>query len=197
MPDVFRVCVLLNVGVPAMVPENVPPLHVYPESVPALANVARGPNRVPFVLVQVAAFDPLVVQSPESSDAVKGAPPLTSPARLLSFNDVNVPAVKVPAAAAVPPMAGGEAKYVLNPVPDTVELAERVVNAPLFGVPLPMVPGTVHVEPRSCEELITPLPDVFSVDPVPTLNVPVVIVPVPGTSEDQLLEAVPEHDPQT
>ena len=37
-------------------------------------------------------------------------------------------------------MAGGEAKYVLNPVPLTVELAESVVNAPVFAVVAPTVP---------------------------------------------------------
>ena len=44
------------------------------------------------------------------------------------------------AAAAVPPMAGGEARYVLKPVPLTVEDAESVVNAPVFAVVAPTVP---------------------------------------------------------
>ena len=43
---------------------------------------------------------------------------------------VLVSVVNVPAAAAVPPMAGGLARYVLNPVPETVLLALNVVNAP-------------------------------------------------------------------
>jgi len=48
--------------------------------------------------------------------------------------------VKVPAAGAVPPIAGGDARYVENPVPDTVLDADRVVNAPAAGVPPPMAP---------------------------------------------------------
>jgi hypothetical protein len=48
--------------------------------------------------------------------------------------------VNEPAAAAVPPIAGGDARYVLNPVPLTVELADRVVNAPVFAVVAPTVP---------------------------------------------------------
>ena len=43
---------------------------------------------------------------------------------------LNVPVVNEPAAGAVPPIAGGEARYVLKPEPLTVELADRVVNAP-------------------------------------------------------------------
>jgi hypothetical protein len=46
-------------------------------------------------------------------------------------------AVNVPAAAAVPPMAGGLAKYVLNPVPETVLDADSVVNAPVLAVVAP------------------------------------------------------------
>ena len=37
-------------------------------------------------------------------------------------------------------MAGGEAKYVLKPVPETVLEADSVVNAPVFGVVAPTVP---------------------------------------------------------
>ena len=48
--------------------------------------------------------------------------------------------VNAPAAAAVPPIAGGEARYVLKPVPLTVEEAESVVNAPVFAVVAPTVP---------------------------------------------------------
>ena len=39
----------------------------------------------------------------------------------------------------VPPIAGGDAKYVLNPVPDTVEDALSVVNAPAEAVVTPTV----------------------------------------------------------
>ena len=63
---------------------------------------------------------------------------------------VLVKLVNVPAAAAVPPIAGGLAKYVLNPVPDTVLLALSVVNAPVLAVVAPtdmllIVPTPVDV----------------------------------------------------
>jgi hypothetical protein len=48
--------------------------------------------------------------------------------------------VNVPAAAAVPPIAGGDARYVENPVPLTVDEAARVVNDPVAGVVAPTVP---------------------------------------------------------
>jgi hypothetical protein len=48
--------------------------------------------------------------------------------------------VNVPAAGVVPPIAGGDARYVLKPVPLTVELAESVVNAPVDAVVAPTVP---------------------------------------------------------
>jgi hypothetical protein len=43
------------------------------------------------------------------------------------------------AAAAVPPIAGGDARYVLNPEPETVEDALSVVNAPAAAVVAPTV----------------------------------------------------------
>ena len=46
--------------------------------------------------------------------------------------------VNEPAAAAVPPMAGGDAKYVEKPVPLTVLDAARVVNAPVEVVVAPI-----------------------------------------------------------
>jgi hypothetical protein len=49
--------------------------------------------------------------------------------------------VKLPAAGAVPPIAGGLARYVEKPVPDTVLLADSVVNAPVFGAVPPMGGG--------------------------------------------------------
>jgi hypothetical protein len=52
---------------------------------------------------------------------------------VVAVNDVNVPA-----AAAVPPIAGGLAKYVLNPVPETVLDADSVVNAPVLAVVAPI-----------------------------------------------------------
>jgi hypothetical protein len=49
--------------------------------------------------------------------------------------------VNDPAAAVVPPIAGGDAKYVLNPVPLTVEEADKVVNAPVLGLVPPIAGG--------------------------------------------------------
>ena len=60
---------------------------------------------------------------------------------------VPVKVVNAPAAATVPPIAGGDAKYVLNPVPDTVLLAASVVNAPDAGVTAPTVPFNVPANP--------------------------------------------------
>jgi hypothetical protein len=48
--------------------------------------------------------------------------------------------VNEPAAAVVPPIAGGEARYVEKPVPETVDEADKVVNAPVLGVVAPTVP---------------------------------------------------------
>lgn len=49
--------------------------------------------------------------------------------------------VNVPAAAAVPPIAGGEARYVLKPAPLTVEDADNVVNAPAAAAVPPIAGG--------------------------------------------------------
>ena len=49
--------------------------------------------------------------------------------------------MKVPAAAAVPPIAGGEAKYVLKPVPLTVLDADRVVKDPAAAAVPPIAGG--------------------------------------------------------
>ena len=50
---------------------------------------------------------------------------------------VAVRVVNAPAAGAVPPIAGGLARYVLNPVPLTVLDADSVVNAPVPAVVAP------------------------------------------------------------
>ena len=46
--------------------------------------------------------------------------------------------VKLPVFGELPPIAGGLAKYVENPVPETVKEAERVVNEPAAAVVCPM-----------------------------------------------------------
>jgi hypothetical protein len=54
--------------------------------------------------------------------------------------------VKVAEFGTVPPIGGGDAKYAENPGPLTVDDADRVVNAPVFGV-LPIGPGFANVDP--------------------------------------------------
>jgi hypothetical protein len=68
-----------------------------------------------------------VVALPTAKDGVLDAPA-----------EVARNVVKVPAAAAVPPIAGGLARYVEKPVPDTVDDAESVVNTPVEGVVAPI-----------------------------------------------------------
>jgi hypothetical protein len=52
-----------------------------------------------------------------------------------------VKVVNEPAAAAVPPIAGGLAQYVLKPVPLTVDEADSVVNAPAAAAVPPIAGG--------------------------------------------------------
>jgi hypothetical protein len=55
---------------------------------------------------------------------------------------------------AVPPIAGGDARYVLNPVPLTVLLAESVVNEPVLPLMgLFAIPSTIVTTP--VERVIT------------------------------------------
>jgi hypothetical protein len=63
--------------------------------------------------------------------------------------------VKLPAAATVPPIAGGLAKYVLNPVPLIVLLAERVVKAPVLGEVAPIVVASMAPPPIIAEGVLT------------------------------------------
>ena len=69
-------------------------------------------------------------------------PVIVTPEETKVFNVAVNDALKVvkdPAADAVPPIAGGDARYVLKPVPDTVELALSVVKAPVLVVVAPIV----------------------------------------------------------
>jgi hypothetical protein len=59
--------------------------------------------------------------------------------------------VNAPAAATVPPIAGGEAKRAVMPAPLTVLVAESVVNAPAAAVVPPIAPGEAHVCPSNWE----------------------------------------------
>ena len=77
-----------------------------------------------------------------------------------------VTVVNVPAAAAVPPMAGGLARYVLNPVPETVLLALNVVNAPVLAVVAPT--EALLIAPPLMVGLVNVLLVSVWVTPVPT-----------------------------
>lgn len=73
-------------------------------------------------------------------------------------------------------MAGGEARYVENPVPLTVLEADNVVKAPVLGVELPMVPGIAQVPASRVVALFVPVPDTSKLSPDGIVSA--VIVPV-------------------
>ena len=74
---------------------------------------------------------------------------------------------------------------IVNPLEAvSVELADRVVNAPAPGVPDPIEPGAAKVAPPSEDALTVPLPEKVRVPPVPTVIVAVVFVPVAIVSND-------------
>jgi hypothetical protein len=80
--------------------------------------------------------------------------------------------VNVPAAAAVPPIAGGLAKYVLNPVPETVLLALSVVNAPAAAAVPPIAGGLARY-------VLNPVPEtVLDADSVVNAPVDAVVAPI-------------------
>jgi hypothetical protein len=115
--------------------------------------MAGGLARYVLKPVPLTVLDALSVVNAPAAGVVAPTVPLSAPA-----NDVlAVMVVPVMAAAAVPPMAGGLARYVLNPVPLTVLDALRVVNAPAAGVVAPTVP------------LSAPAKDVLAVMVVPVM----------------------------
>ena len=73
--------------------------------------------------------------------------------------------VNAPAAAAVPPIAGGLARYVLKPVPLTVLDADNVVNAPVLAVVAPTVP-LMFIEAVPVNPVAAPANDVALKTPV-------------------------------
>jgi len=80
--------------------------------------------------------------------------------------------VNAPVLAAVDPMAGGEARYVLNPVPETVEDADKVVNAPVPAVVAPIAGG-------EAKYVLKPVPEtVEEADIVVNAPVPAVVAPI-------------------
>ena len=82
-----------------------------------------------------------------------------------------VTVVNVPAAAAVPPMAGGLARYVLNPVPETVLLALNVVNEPAAAAVPPMAGGLAKY-------VLNPVPETVLLA-LNVVNAPVLAVVAP------------------
>jgi hypothetical protein len=99
--------------------------------------------------------------------------PFKAPLVLLS-------AVKVPAAATVPPMAGGEAKYVLKPRPETSPEALSVVTAAVPGVVAPS-------EPFSAPLVL------LSAVKVPA---PGAVPPMAGGEANRLVKPAPETAPE-
>jgi len=81
--------------------------------------------------------------------------------------------VKLQAAAVVPPIAGGLARYVEKPVPDTVLEADNVVNAPVLAVVAPTVVPSI-LPPVMTALLVVTLP--VKVEPVRVNPVTVVVV---------------------
>lgn len=115
--------------------------------------------------------------------------------------------MKVPAAAAVPPIAGGEARYVEKPVPETVDDALSVVNAPAAAVDCPIVTAfnADTVDPRACEvapnvivelvRLALPMADKVLLAPEIVLPVSVCESEVPTISPDGDVLDVPHAEP--
>jgi hypothetical protein len=71
----------------------------------------------------------------------------------------------------VPPIAGGLAKYVLNPVPETVLLALNVVNAPAAAAVPPMAGGLAKY-------VLNPVPETVLLA-LNVVNAPVLAVVAP------------------
>jgi len=84
---------------------------------------------------------------------------------------VLVSVVNVPAAAAVPPIAGGLARYALNPVPETVLLALSVVNAPAAAAVPPIAGGLARY-------VLNPVPETVLLA-LNVVNAPVLAVVAP------------------
>jgi hypothetical protein len=85
---------------------------------------------------------------------------------------VLVRSVNVPAAAAVPPIAGGLARYVLNPVPETVLDADSVVNEPAAAAVPPIAGGLARY-------VLNPVPEtVLDADSVVNAPVDAVVAPI-------------------
>jgi len=81
-------------------------------------------------------------RNPTELETMEGLAVLPTHAVYPAFEALEVVSVvKVPAAAADPPMAGGLARYVENPVPLTVLDADKVVKDPAAADEPPMAGG--------------------------------------------------------
>ena len=76
-----------------------------------------------------------------------------------------------------PPVVVATNLLAVKPEKVTVELAERVVKAPVLGVVEPIAPGAAQVAPIKEEASIVPLPVYPKVAPVPTTIAAWVLVP--------------------
>ena len=115
--------------------------------------------------------------------------PLRAPAKLV----LAVIVVPVMAAAAVPPIAGGEAKYEVKPAPLTVLDADKVVKAPVLAVEAPTVvalmdPPVMTTAPAPCVDIVPrPLISVFGI----VADAVMAVVPVPLTYPVRVVAPVP------
>lgn len=115
--------------------------------------------------------------------------PLRAPANLV-FAVIIVP---VMAAAAVPPMAGGDARYVVKPAPLIVLVADRVVKAPVLAVDAPTVvalmdPPVMATAPAPCVDMVPrPLISVFGI----VADAVMAVMPVPLTYPVRVVAPVP------
>lgn len=98
---------------------------------------------------------------------------------------VAVNEVKVPAAAAVPPIAGGDARYVEKPVPETVLDADKVVNAPAAAAVPPIAGGLARY-------VLKPVPEtVLDADKVVNAPAAAAVPPIAGGEAKYVLKPVP------
>jgi hypothetical protein len=121
------------------------------------------------MLVAVAALPPILRLATAVVEATtKGAVPVARVDVIWPEAETVVApkVVKVPAAAAVPPIAGGDARYVLNPVPDTVEEDERVVNEPAAAAVPPMAGGEANCSYLTESPAVVPATNPVSLNPL-------------------------------
>jgi len=159
---VDAVCFVRNTAVEVVVTSSAKQFQpVVAAGKPITPDVAVPP--VP-TLMRNAAVPLLAVTEGEvpKPEEIVGAVEDTS--KLVVVNVAAFAVVNVPAAAAVPPIAGGEARYVLKPVPETVLLAVTV-------------PAVIEVTVGVAEYAgATPTPPDTSTEPVATSESLLIVV---------------------